>query len=131
VYKGSCHCGEVKWQYDGEIGSVNACNCTVCRRYGTLWAYGYLNENIRVFGATHDYVWGDKGLGFHFCKVCGGVGYWLSRSENEAGKYRMAVNLRLADEPRDIETIPVRHFDGFGEFKHKPDDGCTVKDIWY
>lgn len=45
---GCCHCGAVSWTHQGIPESATACHCTVCRRYGVLWAYGYEGENIVV-----------------------------------------------------------------------------------
>ena len=28
------HCGVLHWSFEGDPGSVTACNCTLCRRYG-------------------------------------------------------------------------------------------------
>ena len=52
MLEGSCHCGNVRWSFDGTPESATACNCTVCRRYGVLWAYDYEDERIRVSGST-------------------------------------------------------------------------------
>ena len=46
MLKGSCLCGAVSWTFDGMPDSATACNCTACRRYGTLWAYDYEDERI-------------------------------------------------------------------------------------
>jgi len=35
-YKGSCHCGKIAFEVDGEIGKLIECNCTICRRRGDL-----------------------------------------------------------------------------------------------
>ncbi len=41
MIEGTCHCGAVRWQFDGQPDGPTACNCTVCRRYGgVLWVYG-------------------------------------------------------------------------------------------
>ena len=48
MIEGCCHCGAVRWQFDGVPDSALACSCTVCRRYGTLWAYDYEGERIRI-----------------------------------------------------------------------------------
>ena len=65
MVKGSCLCGAIKWNYLVPIESATACNCTACRRYGTLWAYGYLDNEIKIEGATKGYKRTDKGiLGF-------------------------------------------------------------------
>jgi hypothetical protein len=58
MIEGSCHCGNVRWRLDGTPESATSCNCTVCRRYGALWAYGHEDVDIRVFGPTQTYVRG-------------------------------------------------------------------------
>ena len=52
---GSCHCGRAHWTLEGDPGSITACNCTLCRRYGALWAYDYEGERISVQGPTASY----------------------------------------------------------------------------
>jgi hypothetical protein len=130
VLEGSCHCGTVRWQLDEVPKSATACNCTACRRYGVLWAYGFENENVKVQGATIAYVRGDAQLSFNFCATCGGLGYWRGLHPNEQGRRRIAVNLRLT-EPRPIAQVPVRHFDGLDKWEDLPADGCCVKDMWF
>ena len=39
MLNGTCHCGALNWSLEGDPGSITACNCTLCRRYGALWAY--------------------------------------------------------------------------------------------
>lgn len=55
MLKGHCHCGQTGWEYSNALDSVTACNCTLCRRYGTLWAYGYVGEGITTSGETDIY----------------------------------------------------------------------------
>jgi len=95
MIQGLCHCGAVRWQFEGEPDGATACNCTVCRRYGVLWAYHYEGEGIRVSGATHSYVRG-KAIEFHFCPACGCIAFWRARQKDQQGR-RIAVNLRLAE----------------------------------
>ena len=39
LYKGSCHCGKIAFELDGEIAGAVACNCSICSRKGALlWA---------------------------------------------------------------------------------------------
>ncbi|TNE60148.1 MAG: GFA family protein [Alphaproteobacteria bacterium] len=130
--KGSCHCGTVTWEFDGLPEATTACNCTVCRRYGTLWAYDWLDEKIHVKGGTTAYIHGDKMLGFHFCPACGCVAYWKGLTPHEEnGKIRIAVNLRLAEDADEVADIPVDHFDGFDTFEDRGRDSRCVKDMWY
>ena len=130
MLEGSCHCGAVKWKFNVMPESATACNCTVCRRYGVLWAYDFEGEGVSASGTTTAYVWGDKSLGFHFCPTCGCVVYWRSVQPREDGRRRMAVNLRLT-EPGPIAHLPVDHFEGLVKFEDLPRDGRCVADLWF
>lgn len=127
---GSCHCGAVTWQFDGMPEEATVCSCTVCRRYGVMWAYDYEDEGIRVAGTTQVYVRGDKELGFHFCPTCGCVAYWRGLEPNTEGQRRIAVNLRLA-EPDAVAQVPIRRFDGLERWEDLPLDGRCVADYWF
>jgi hypothetical protein len=129
MLEGACHCGKVRWRFDGVPESATACNCTVCRRYGVLWAYDYVDEAIHVSGETRAYVRGEA-IEFHFCPDCGCVAFWRGRRLNAKGKWPIAVNLRLA-EPDVVAEIPVEHFDGLETFDDLGQDGRRVKDLWF
>ncbi len=130
MLEGSCHCGKVTWKFNGNPERATACNCTVCRRYGVLWAYDYVGERIQTSGDTRPYKRGDRSLSFHFCSTCGCVAYWRAVEPNAEGRRRIAVNLRLA-KPDDVAQIPVDHFDGLESFQKLPGDGRCVKDYWF
>lgn len=129
MIEGSCHCGAVRWGFEGTPESATACNCTVCRRYGALWAYDYEDERIRVSGPTRVYVRG-RTIGFHFCADCGCVAYWRSLAPREDGRRRIAVNLRLT-EPEVVGTIVIDHFDGLVSFDDLGRDGRCVVNMWF
>ena len=130
VTQGACHCGAVRWRLTGDPGTVTACNCTLCRRYGALWAYDFEDGRIAVEGETRIYSWGDRDIAFHFCAACGCMAYWRGLKRGEDGRRRMAVNLRLA-EPDAVAAQPVRHFDGFQSWRPVPRDTHTVGDLWF
>ncbi len=130
MLEGSCHCGRVHWAWRHAAlpEGATACNCTVCRRYGTLWAYDYQDEGISVSGATKAYIRGDS-VEFHFCPECGCVAYWRGRQASADGRRRIAVNLRMT-EPGPIAQIPIDPFDGLDTFDDLPRDGRCVADLW-
>ena len=130
MIEGSCHCGGVRWQLDGTPESATACNCTVCRRYGALWAYGHEGEDVHVSGETRSYLrQAESILGFHFCPGCGCVAYWRAAAPYE-GRRRLAVNLRLA-EPEAVAAIPIQRFDGLTGWRDLPRDGRCISDVWF
>ena len=52
---GTCHCGAAHWTLKGNPGRVTSCICTLCRRYGALWAYDYVGGRIAVVGPVQSY----------------------------------------------------------------------------
>ena len=39
-YRGSCHCGNVKFEAEGTIDGALSCNCSMCSRKGSLLWFG-------------------------------------------------------------------------------------------
>jgi len=128
MIEGSCHCGAMKWRFEGTPPFAEACSSTLCRRYGVLWAYGFEGENISVTGPNLIYV--PKTNEVHFCAVCGCVAYWWTTELDPKGRRRVAVNLRLA-EPETVAHIPIDRVDGLHQFEHLPRDGRRVADYWF
>lgn len=62
MIESSCHCGAVHLRVEADPPeAVTDCNCSICRRYGVLWAY-YSPRQVRIDppqGATETYIWGD------------------------------------------------------------------------
>ena len=131
---GSCHCGAASWTYQGPLegeSGATACNCTLCRRYGTLWIYGYERENVTLTGPTTSYMRTDgRTLRIHFCPTCGAVAAWRASEPDADGRTRIAVNVRLS-EPGTVADLPIDHFDGLDTFDDLPRDGRTVRDLWF
>ena len=112
----TCHCGAVSIEVPRKPRRLTSCNCSICRRYGTLWAY-YKASDLRVRaarGATHGYSWGDKSLRFVRCSGCGCIMCW--EATNPAAIDRMGINARNF-EPAAIAGVRVRHLDGASTWK--------------
>lgn len=130
---GTCHCGTISWTFDGVPESVTACSCTLCRRYGVLWAYDYEGEKIKLTGPTAIYTRvgvKNPALEIHFCPKCGCVAAWRGTRTDETGRRRIAVNVRLT-EPGAIAHLEIDHFDGLDTFDDLPRDGRCVRDMWF
>ena len=109
--EGSCHCGGVSLEVVHAPTQVTSCNCSICRRLGTLWAY-YAPADVRVTGATATYCWGDKSIDFHHCPTCGTTTHWSPREGRDGG--RMGINARLLA-PDVLAAARVRRLDGASE----------------
>jgi hypothetical protein len=129
---GSCHCGRSHWTLEGDPGSITACNCTLCRRYGALWAYDYEDERIKLSGQPAAYRRAgkaDPALEILSCPTCACVLAWRGLRLRPDGRRRMAVNLRLAP-PDEVAHLPIDHFDGLDTFEDLPSRGRCVGDLW-
>lgn len=129
--QGTCHCGRVTWTLDTPPDSVTACNCTICRRYGALWAYGCIDHDIHTTGETREYRRADGGaIDFHFCAACGCLTHYVATKVGDDGRFWTAVNLRMS-EPDPILDLPINHFDGLDTWDDLPRDGRTIRDLWF
>ncbi len=90
---GHCHCGAVTLRVPGPPAAITDCNCSICRRYGVLWAY-WPREAVTVTGPTAAYAWGRGALAFHHCPTCGCVSHWSGLRDDIR---RVGVNVRLLD----------------------------------
>lgn len=130
MIEGACHCRSVRWTFEGVPESATSCNCTLCRRWGALWAYGFKDEEIRINGPTHAYLRDPKMIEFHFCPDCGCVAYWCTPEPGPDGRRYLAINLRLA-ELDDIAEVPINRFNGLENSGNLPRDGTCVADVWF
>ena|SRR5262245_18274524 len=113
----SCHCGAIRLEVSRTPRTLTNCNCSICRRYGALWAY-YKATSVRVLCAPDSiaaYSWRGKRLRFCRCKVCGCV------THHERTRKRpdsvIAVNARNFD-PSAVATARVRRLDGAATWKY-------------
>jgi hypothetical protein len=111
----SCHCGAVRFEVEDSPSEVTSCNCSICRRTGALWAY-YSPRQVRFAtseDATESYVWGDRMLELHRCRICGCITHWAPIDKTSD---RMGVNVRLMD-PAILANARVRRIDGADTWK--------------
>ncbi|MGH7923683.1 MAG: GFA family protein [Candidatus Binatus sp.] len=113
MIESSCVCGAVRLAIARAPDEVLDCNCSICRRYGVLWAYYSLKDVIVPSGLTDTYLRGAKHTAFHRCKVCGCVTHWSPTDQRD----RMGVNARLMA-PEILSQVRVRHLDGADTWKY-------------
>jgi hypothetical protein len=124
VVKAACHCGAVRFEVEAFPAWVLDCNCTLCRRYGALWAYPSAGQVKVLKGpdpdATQTYVWGDRELAFHRCRACGCITHMEAIATNPPALYGPNVRLMLGLDP---STVELRRKDngGSGHFWTRPD----------
>jgi len=109
THKGSCHCGGIKFEVDGELTQVLDCNCSHCSRKGyLLWFVP--RERIRIDAserALATYTFNKHVIKHHFCPVCGCAPFGFGT--DRTGAAMAAVNVRCLEgvELAKLKIVPV------------------------
>ncbi|MEP6485418.1 MAG: GFA family protein [Rudaea sp.] len=110
-YHGSCHCGNVAYDVEGEIDSAIECNCSICERKGSLlWFVPRAQFTLRT-PESHEttYLFNKHAIEHRFCSTCGIHSYAVGTDSK--GNKMAAINVRCL-ENIDLAKIPVKHYDG-------------------
>ena len=110
-YHGSCHCGQIAFEVEGEMPDVMPCNCSICQRKGTLMWF-VPRTQLRLLTppeAMSTYTFNKHIIQHNFCPTCGI--HPFGEGTDPKGNAMAAVNIRSL-EGVDIYDIPVQHFDG-------------------
>ncbi len=111
VYKGSCHCGRIRFEVEGEVDSGMACNCSMCRRKGALLWF-VPRERMKLLtpeGQAATYLFNKHVIRHRFCPDCGI--HTHGEAPSPQGVQMAAINLRTLED-FDVDAVPVKHFDG-------------------
>ena len=111
-YKGSCHCGSVRYEVEADIQQVLACNCSMCRRTGTLLAFVPWSqfELLTDEGALTDYQFNRHVIHHVFCSTCGVRSF--ARGTAPDGSPVAAINTRCLEGVDPETQFTVKHWDG-------------------
>lgn len=111
IHKGSCHCGKVAFQAEGEIDSALSCNCSICFRRGSLLWF-IPRERLTLLTpeeAASTYTFNKHAIQHRFCPSCGMHPY--GEGSDPQGNRMAAINLRCV-EGIDLSSIPTHEFNG-------------------
>jgi hypothetical protein len=112
-YKGSCHCGTIAFEVDGDLEGAMACNCSICARKGSLLWF-VPRDQLTLLTPEADlatYTFNKHVIKHHFCATCGI--HPFGEGADPKGNQVAAINIRCL-EGLELDTVPVTHFDGRG-----------------
>ena len=109
-YRGSCHCGKVKFEFAGEFGAAISCNCSICAKRGSLLWFAP-RDSLTVSGEQEltTYTFNKHVIKHRFCKTCGILTY--GEGLDPKGTRTVAINIRCLDD-FDFSKVPLHHYDG-------------------
>lgn len=111
TYKGSCHCGEVQFEFEGDVTSAIECNCSMCSRKGTILTF-VQDTSFKILAGAQSlskYQFYKKVLDHTFCKNCGVTPFVTGK--NPKGELIKAVNARCL-ENFDLKSLQITQVDG-------------------
>lgn len=111
IYHGSCHCGGIAFEVEGELTDVADCNCSICSRKGALLWF-VPRERLRLLTPEANiatYRFGKERIRHRFCPTCGIHPFGEGSAPD--GTAMAAINVRCL-EGVDFAALPVTHFDG-------------------
>ena len=112
IHEGSCHCGKIEFTVEGEIGGVIDCNCSMCRRRGSLLAF-FPRSAMVLKTADADiptYTFNKHAIRHRFCATCG-VGPFGEGVHPKTGEATVAINVRCLPGV-DLASLTVIPYDG-------------------
>lgn len=111
LFRGSCHCGTIEFEVEGELDEAIACNCSLCSRKGSLMWF-VPRDQLILHTAEDDlstYTFNQHAIQHHFCPHCGI--HPFGEGSDPQGNQMVAINIRCIEDV-DLDAVPVQLYDG-------------------
>ena len=123
TYKGSCHCGAVRFEADLDLTQPTfRCNCSICRRT-RFWAAVATPEQFQLLSGEPELIQYRFNTGknhHYFCRHCGVRAFGVG-NETPIGPM-IGVNVGCLDiSDEQMSRIPVTRIDGRNDRMQAPE----------
>src|SRR5690606_7519785 len=105
-YLGSCQCGAVSFEADADLERTVMCNCSRCRRLGSVLTFVAREDFTLKSGEDNlsEYLFNNRNIHHMFCRTCGIQGF--SYGTTPDGAEMVALNVNCLDDvnPRELNS---------------------------
>jgi hypothetical protein len=110
-YHGSCQCGAVSFEVDADLDRTVACNCSRCKRLGSVLTFVPKDQFTLLSGEGHltEYLFNKKQIQHLFCGDCGVESFSYANAPD--GTPMVAVNANCLDGV-DARSLKPHAYDG-------------------
>ena len=111
LYQGSCHCGAIKFEAEGELDHVVDCNCSYCsRKGGLLWFVPRASFKLHSGDDKLTvYRFNKHRIEHRFCATCGCQPF--AYAQDQKGGEVAAINARCLENV-DLQRLKRHQYDG-------------------
>lgn len=111
THRGSCHCGRVAFEVEGDVQRVIECNCSHCDRKGfLLWFVPRASLRLSSGAdALRTYTFNKHAIQHQFCTSCGTQPF--AYGKDRSGAETAAINVRCLPD-LDRSRLEVVRVDG-------------------
>lgn len=127
TYRGSCHCGAVKFEADLDLTQPSfRCNCSICRR-NRFWPAVARPENFRLLageGELTEYLFNTRKNRHFFCRHCGVRPFGVGNDTPVGKMYGVNIGCLEGVSEEALSRIPVTYVDGMND-RLEPPEFCS------
>lgn len=123
TYRGSCHCGAIRFEIDTDFTEFTKCDCSLCRKKNAVMTKVHEKQFRLIAGEAFlaTYQWNTMIARHHFCSKCGIYTFHRKRAQPD----HYGINVYCLDGV-DLSAIPVVAVDGLTmSLAFAPDLGDT------
>ena len=118
TYRGSCHCGAVRFEADLDLSQPTfRCNCSICRRT-RFWPAVARPEEFRMLageGELTKYAFGSCKNHHFFCRRCGVRAFGVGNETPIGQMYGVNIGCLEGVSEEQLSRIPIVYVDGLND----------------